>query len=329
MRIGVGSKPSPALIVATIALVAALAGSAVALPGKNTIDKNDLKKGSVTSKALKAGAVGSAAIADGQVGAADIAPGVIPKVDVTIADGSITTAKLADGAVSAAKIAAGGVSSAAIAAGAVDSAAIADGAVDSAAIADGAVGAAAIAGDAVDSASIADGTVGASDLTRSEAPRLVGAPGEPAFGNGGDGDCVWESAAAAIPGLGPVSFYKDQMGIVHLNGLVQKLDGPGGDGDCAGGAPGESADGVIFLLPAGYLPANGQLQGNGDTSSVLIAGAAGLIEGTVTVPGGAVFFNQPGQDVANLDGITFRAASPGARSSSQPVDLDALRDLLR
>jgi len=301
MRIGiaVGSKPSPALLVAIIALVAALAGSAVALPGKNTIDKNDLKKGSVTGKAIKAGAVDSAAIADGQVGAADIAAGVIPKVDTTPPDGSITTAKLADAAVSAAKIAAG--------------------AVGSAAIADGAVG----------SAAIADGTVGAADLTKSEAPRLVGTPGEPAFGNGGDGDCVWESAAAAIPGLGPVSFYKDQMGIVHLNGLVQRLNGPGGDGACAGGAPGESADGVIFLLPAGYLPANGEFHNSPD-SQVLVSSAAGLTEGTVTVPGGAVFFsNVPGQDVANLDGITFRAASPAAKSGSVPVDLDALRDLLR
>jgi hypothetical protein len=37
-------RPSPALIVALIALVAALAGSAVALPGKNKVDKNDIKK---------------------------------------------------------------------------------------------------------------------------------------------------------------------------------------------------------------------------------------------------------------------------------------------
>ena len=36
------SRPSPALLVAVIALVAALAGSAVALPGKNKIDTNDI-----------------------------------------------------------------------------------------------------------------------------------------------------------------------------------------------------------------------------------------------------------------------------------------------
>jgi hypothetical protein len=37
-------RPSPARLVAAIALVAALGGSAVALPGKNNVDKNDLQK---------------------------------------------------------------------------------------------------------------------------------------------------------------------------------------------------------------------------------------------------------------------------------------------
>ncbi len=44
--------PSPAMIVASIALVAAVAGSAVAFPGKNKVDKNDIQKGAVTKKAL-------------------------------------------------------------------------------------------------------------------------------------------------------------------------------------------------------------------------------------------------------------------------------------
>ena len=46
-------RPSPALIVAIVALVAALAGSAIALPGKNTVQSNDIKKGAVKSKHLK------------------------------------------------------------------------------------------------------------------------------------------------------------------------------------------------------------------------------------------------------------------------------------
>jgi hypothetical protein len=44
--------PSPALLVALIALVAALAGSAVALPGKGTVKSNDIAKGGVKGKNL-------------------------------------------------------------------------------------------------------------------------------------------------------------------------------------------------------------------------------------------------------------------------------------
>lgn len=46
-------RPSPALIVAVVALVAALAGSAVALPGKNTVKSNDIKKNAVRSSDVK------------------------------------------------------------------------------------------------------------------------------------------------------------------------------------------------------------------------------------------------------------------------------------
>jgi hypothetical protein len=80
--------PSPAFVLATIALLVALAGSAIALPGKNSVDKNDIQKNAVRSKAIK----------NGQVKAADIA------------DGAVGTGKLADGAVTAGKLAAGAVS---------------------------------------------------------------------------------------------------------------------------------------------------------------------------------------------------------------------------
>ena len=82
MSVSDARRPSPALLVAVIALVAALAGSAVALPGKNQVDKNDIKKGAVTKKALKKGAVTKKAIKAG----------------------AVTEAKLGDGAVTAAKI---------------------------------------------------------------------------------------------------------------------------------------------------------------------------------------------------------------------------------
>ena len=46
-------RPSPALIVAIVALVAALAGTAVALPGRNTVSSNDIKRNAVRSSDVK------------------------------------------------------------------------------------------------------------------------------------------------------------------------------------------------------------------------------------------------------------------------------------
>lgn len=53
-------RPSPALIVAMVALVAALGGTAVGLPGKKNIDGNDLKKNVVGLKSMKNNSVGPA-----------------------------------------------------------------------------------------------------------------------------------------------------------------------------------------------------------------------------------------------------------------------------
>lgn len=53
---------APAVIVAIIALVAALGGTAMALPGKNTVDSNDIKKNAVKSKHVKKDALKGADI---------------------------------------------------------------------------------------------------------------------------------------------------------------------------------------------------------------------------------------------------------------------------
>jgi hypothetical protein len=44
--------PSPALVVATTALVVALAGTAIALPGKHTVSRSDIKPDAVRSKQI-------------------------------------------------------------------------------------------------------------------------------------------------------------------------------------------------------------------------------------------------------------------------------------
>jgi hypothetical protein len=50
-------RPSPALIIALVALTAALAGSAIALPGKNSVKSNDIAAGAVKGKDIAEGAV--------------------------------------------------------------------------------------------------------------------------------------------------------------------------------------------------------------------------------------------------------------------------------
>jgi hypothetical protein len=52
-----GKLPSPGLIVATAALVVALAGTAIALPGKHTVSRSDIKVEAVRSKQIGDGKV--------------------------------------------------------------------------------------------------------------------------------------------------------------------------------------------------------------------------------------------------------------------------------
>lgn len=58
-------KPSPAMVVALIALVAGVAGSAVALPGRNSVQSNDIKRKAVKKRHIAAGAVNQAKLAPG------------------------------------------------------------------------------------------------------------------------------------------------------------------------------------------------------------------------------------------------------------------------
>jgi hypothetical protein len=50
-------RPSPAMAVAFVALLAAVSGTAVALPGRNTVDSGDLKRGAVKNVDIARGAV--------------------------------------------------------------------------------------------------------------------------------------------------------------------------------------------------------------------------------------------------------------------------------
>jgi hypothetical protein len=107
------SRPSPAIVVAVAALVAALAGTAVAGPGASdsAVTKSKVKK--IANKQIdKRFPVGTAGIADSAVTTPKLADGAVttPKLGdaaVTtpkLGDASVTTPKLANGAVTGAKL---------------------------------------------------------------------------------------------------------------------------------------------------------------------------------------------------------------------------------
>jgi hypothetical protein len=102
--------PSPAMVVSTVALIVALAGTAYAV----TAPKNSVKTKSIKNAAVKTSKLADAAVATAK-----------------LADGAVTTPKLAEAAVSGGKLADGAVGSAKIANGAVGSEKLADGAVSS------------------------------------------------------------------------------------------------------------------------------------------------------------------------------------------------------
>jgi len=80
MKIEIG-RPSPALVVAVIALVAALSGTAFAALGKNSVGSRQLKAKSVTGGKIANNAVTGAKVANGSLSGSDIniaALGTVP-----------------------------------------------------------------------------------------------------------------------------------------------------------------------------------------------------------------------------------------------------------
>jgi hypothetical protein len=70
--------PSPAMAVAFVALLAALSGTALALPGKNTVDSGDIKKGAVNAPDVGKNAITSGKVKDRSLLAKDFKPGQLP-----------------------------------------------------------------------------------------------------------------------------------------------------------------------------------------------------------------------------------------------------------
>lgn len=75
-------KPSPAMGVAFVALLAALSGTAVALPGKNTVDSGDIKNRQVKGKDVARNAVTGSKIKTGAVKSSDVGNDSLTGTDV-------------------------------------------------------------------------------------------------------------------------------------------------------------------------------------------------------------------------------------------------------
>jgi hypothetical protein len=202
----------------------------------------------------------------------------------------------------------------------VDSGDIKKGQVKTSDIANNAVTTKKIKGNAVRTSDIQNGQVRPGDLAPEEAFHIVGAPGEPTFGNGGEGDCIWTSARTVLANFGnPAAFYRDARGVVHVVGAVVSQDGPGGDGACDAGSatPEALEDSRIFTLPAGYRPADIGLPVIGTLSltdsALAIIGATSdiVLQATLPIPAGAVINGLGDEQILSLDGVTFRAAGPG------------------
>lgn len=101
-------------VMSTIAVFGVIAGgTALALPGRNSVQRNDIKRNAVGSKHLKdaavkapeiaAGAVGTDEVGDGAIGAADIGPGEVGSA--ALATGAVGSAQIADATVTPADLA--------------------------------------------------------------------------------------------------------------------------------------------------------------------------------------------------------------------------------
>jgi hypothetical protein len=95
-------RPSPAMAVAFIALLAALSGTAVALPGKNTVDSGDIKRGAVKRSDVGRNAVTGAKVRNGSLTGADARNESLTGADVVESSlGKVPSAASADSAATA------------------------------------------------------------------------------------------------------------------------------------------------------------------------------------------------------------------------------------
>ena len=148
------TRPSPAMVIACLALFVALGGSAIAL-SKRSVGTRELKGGAVSAPKLKNGAVIGRKIRDGAVKTSKLRGDAVTadKID----SGAVTSDGLANHSVRRRKIAGSAVSRAKLQNGAVSEAKLADGSVTGSKLAAG----------SVTGANVVDGSLALADFARS------------------------------------------------------------------------------------------------------------------------------------------------------------------
>jgi hypothetical protein len=95
-------RPSPAMAIAFVALLAALSGTAIALPGTNTVDSGDIVNNTVRSKDIRNGTVGGKDIKNGSVKSLDVGDNSLTGTDINESTlGKVPSAANADHATNA------------------------------------------------------------------------------------------------------------------------------------------------------------------------------------------------------------------------------------
>jgi hypothetical protein len=99
MRERISRRPSPAMAVAFLALLAALSGTAIALPGTATVDSGDLRNNSVRSKDVRNNNLRGGDVRNGSLRGTDVANDSLTGLDVNESTlGTVPTANTANAA---------------------------------------------------------------------------------------------------------------------------------------------------------------------------------------------------------------------------------------
>ncbi len=190
-------RPSPALLVACLALFVALGGPAQAakLVSGSTIRANTITSKQVKEKSLSVTDLSTASQASlrrtaaGSVAASELRDGGVGRAD--LAADAVDAGKVLDGSIGALDLAASSVFADELAPNAVGGAAVITEGVGSRALAPNSVGAEEVGSGAVGAAEVADGTLGAADLGR-----FAGTTGNLLLGNLAPGDCTSQTTTS-------------------------------------------------------------------------------------------------------------------------------------